>query len=126
MADDAAVAGEDRNLEPEPASRRRIAVDVRDVELRHDRRELRDEVVAERAVLARVDEEPVGRHPRRLQSRWFAAARAWSGDAAGRRLVAIAFSVRVGTSPTAVIWWPSTTVVYAEATPERLVPSDGT
>ena len=126
MADDAAVAGEDRNLEPEPASRRRIAVDVRDVELRHDRRELRDEVVAERAVFTRVYEEPGARHPRRLQSRRFAAARAWSGDAAGRRLVAIAFSVRVGTSPTAVTWWPSTTVVYAEATPERLMPWDGT
>ena len=112
VADDAAVASEDRDLEPEPAARRRIAVDIDDVELRHDCRELPDEVVAERTGFARVDEEPVVRHPRRCQSRRFEAARAWSGDAeAGRRLVAIAFSVRVGTSPTAVIWWPSTTVV---------------
>ena len=85
---------------------------IDDVEPRYDCREFRDEVVAERTVFARVNEEPVARHPRRLQSRRLEAARAWSGDAeAGRRLVAIAFSVRVGTSPTAVIWWPSTTVV---------------
>ena len=34
-------------------------------------------------------------------------------------------SVRGGTSPTAVTWWPSTTVEKADATPERVVPCIG-
>src|SRR5688500_8297713 len=64
VADDAAVASQHRHLESEAPARRRVVVDVLQLERRHDRRQFRDEVVAELAVLTRVDDDPVTRDPR--------------------------------------------------------------
>ena len=86
-------------------------------------RKLRNEFIAERAFVSGVNEEPGVRHPANQLSRLAAAAGAAAGAiAAGRSPVAMYLSVRGGTSPTAVTWCPSTIVVNAEATPDRVVP----
>ena len=92
MADDAAVAGEHRDLEPETPARDRVGVHVQHLEgvprAFQRERESGDEFVAERAVFARVDAK-VRDAPGARQLRRSAGAAAGAGPAAGRRPVAM-------------------------------------
>lgn len=107
MAKQPAVAGQRRNLEAEAPARRRVGVHVQDLErgpgIRECERQVGDELVAERALLPRVDEKARAACCRR-QLRRSAAAGSGAGGSAGRRPVAMKRSVSGGTSPTTVTW----------------------
>lgn len=107
VANDAAVAGQHRDLETVAAARERVGVDVANLEHDGHARERGDELLAERTIIARVDDETWGGCPGRGQwSRSFAADAGplEVATAAGLRPVAMYLSVRCGTSPTTVTW----------------------
>lgn len=100
MADQTAIHGEHGNFQAKTPTGHGIRIDIADVNVLRKWREranqLSDEIVAKRALLATVDNEPRTRH----RGRW--GVQGPRSGAAGVRPVAMYFSVSGGTSPTTV------------------------
>jgi len=100
MADQTAIHGKHGNFQAKTPAGHGIRIDIANVDVLRERSEradqLSDEIVAKRAILATVNNEPQARHCGRR------GAQGPGSGAAGVSPVAMYFSVSGGTSPTTV------------------------
>src|SRR5678816_1250142 len=132
MANYTAIEQQHGHFEPKLPREFGIRVDIDDGDRRQGLREFElcksmQHVLAQPAILTAEDHEPGWDHHLRRGASPRPSVALVDSRAALEAFTCLAMSSTVvgGTSPTAVIWWPSTTVEKAEEEPTRAGPSAG-